>query len=262
MSTDRFLLALERFVGRRGLPNTIYSDNATTFHASNRELTELWLALIASKTHQYLARHGITWKFIVPRAAWWGGWWERMIGSTKRCLRKVLGRSQVDEEGLNTILVSIEASLNSRPITQDEATADVLTPAHFLVGERLTALPTGPEPAARRDLAKEFRRQQRATEDFWKKWQREYLTQLKSFHEVRQPQRGSSSLRLGDVVLLYEDTRPRHMWKKARIEELREGRDGRIRTVVLRTSKGSTISRPVQLVIPMEVDQGGEDVGN
>ena len=173
MSTDRFLLALERFVGRRGLPNTIYSDNATTFHASNRELKELWLALTASKTHQYLAQHGVTWKVIVPRAAWWGGWWERMIGSTKRCLRKVLGRSQVDEEGLNTILVSIEAALNYRPISQDEAIHDVLTPARFLVGECLTALPTGPEPAARRDLATEFRRQQKTMEDFWRRWKRE-----------------------------------------------------------------------------------------
>ena len=41
-----------------------------------------------------------------------------MVGTTKLCLRKVLGRSQVDEEELHTILVGNEAALNSRPIIQ------------------------------------------------------------------------------------------------------------------------------------------------
>jgi len=31
MSVDKFLMALDRFVSRRVLPHTVYSDNATTF---------------------------------------------------------------------------------------------------------------------------------------------------------------------------------------------------------------------------------------
>jgi hypothetical protein len=42
---------------------------------------------------------------------------------------------------------------------------------------------------------------------------------------------------------------------------LRQGRDGQARTVLLRTSGGCQITRAIQLVIPFEVDQGGEDVG-
>ena len=124
-----FLLAFQRFIGRHGIPHTIYSDKAQTFHAANRELAELWEALSATKTH-CIAQYGITWKFIAPRAAWWGGWWERMVGTTKRCLRKVLEQSQATDEELATTLVNIEAALNSRPITQD--TEDAITPAHFL----------------------------------------------------------------------------------------------------------------------------------
>jgi len=55
--------------------HTIYTDNARTFHAANFELSALWEQLTASKTYQFLAHTGITWKFIAPRAAWWGGWW-------------------------------------------------------------------------------------------------------------------------------------------------------------------------------------------
>jgi len=62
MSTDKFLMALQRFVGRRGLPHTIYTDNGKTFHAANFELSELWKQLSASKTHQFLAHNGIVWK--------------------------------------------------------------------------------------------------------------------------------------------------------------------------------------------------------
>ena len=39
-----------------------------------------------------------------------------------------------------------------------------------------------------------------------------------------------------------------------------KGRDGMFRTFVLRTAEGNKFTRPVQLVIPLEVDQGREDV--
>jgi hypothetical protein len=106
-------LALQRITGRSGLPNTIYTDNAQTFHAANREMRELCTVLSAAKTHQYFTEHGIRWKFITHRAVWWGVWWERMVATTKRFLRKVLGRSEVDAEELQTILVGIEAARKS-----------------------------------------------------------------------------------------------------------------------------------------------------
>jgi hypothetical protein len=45
----------------------------------------------------------------------------------------------------NTTLVAIEAAINSTPNVQAEDEAGALTPAHFLIGERLTAIPSGPE---------------------------------------------------------------------------------------------------------------------
>jgi len=46
------------------------------------------------------------------------------------------------------------------------------------------------------------------------------------------------------------------MWRKAIVE----GRDHKVRTVMLRTSEGGKFSHPVQLVVPLEVDQVGENV--
>jgi hypothetical protein len=49
MSTDKFLMALQRFVGRCGLPNTIYTDNTRTFHTANFELSDIWTQISASQ---------------------------------------------------------------------------------------------------------------------------------------------------------------------------------------------------------------------
>ena len=102
MSFDRFLMALDRFVCRRGLPHSLYSDNATTFQAVRRELAEMCTILNYPQIPHYFAHRGITWKFIVPRTAWWAGWWERMVGTSKRFIRKVLAKRQVDDDKLNT----------------------------------------------------------------------------------------------------------------------------------------------------------------
>jgi hypothetical protein len=97
-------------------------------------------------------------------------------------------------------------------------------------------------------------------DDFWRRWEKEYLMELRSFHVISQPQGRSGNVRTGDVVLLQEDRRSRYMWKKARVEELKAGRDGATRTTVLRGVNGTVLVRPIQLVIPLEVDQVGEDV--
>jgi hypothetical protein len=260
MTAEKFVMALKRFAGRRGLPHTIYSDNARTFHAVNKELVELFATLNDQRTLKFLAQEGITWKFIAPRAAWWGGWWERMVGTTKRCLRKVLGRLQASEEELNTVLVGIEAALNSRPITQDRNTLDVLTPAHFTSGGILTDIPRGPEPRTGSDLTRTLRIREQWMDHFWKRWRNEYLLQLRSYHEVRRPGKDCPVLKTGDIVLLQEDMKPRMSWKRARVQELHQGRDGRTRSATLHLPDGSKICRPIQLVIPLEINQGGEDV--
>jgi hypothetical protein len=97
-------------------------------------------------------------------------------------------------------------------------------------------------------------------DDFWRRWEKEYLMELRSFHAISQPNGRSGKVRTGDIVLLQEDCRPRHMWKKARVEELKVGRDGAVRTVVPRGANGTVLVRRIQQVIHLEVDQGGEDV--
>jgi len=47
------------------------------------------------------------------------------------------------------------------------------------------------------------------------------------------------------------------MWKKTQVVDLKLWRDGAKRTAVLHGADGSVVVRPIQLVIPLEFDQGG-----
>jgi hypothetical protein len=99
-----------------------------------------------------------------------------MVAPTKRCRRKLQGRFQVPEEGWKTTFLDIQSAINSRPIVQAEDESGIMTAAQLLIGERLTAIPTGPEPETNGSLTKEFRMRQKLAEDFWRRCQREYLT--------------------------------------------------------------------------------------
>ena len=144
-TTQAFLRAFRRFISRRGVPECIISDNAKTFKAGAQELQTIKNQVLKpNASQQFLANHNITWKFITERAPWWGGFYERLIGLVKRCLKKTIGKAYLNMIELNTILIEVEAVLNSRPLTYpyvDINDASPLTPSHFLCGHRLLTLP-------------------------------------------------------------------------------------------------------------------------
>ena len=64
----------------------------------------------------YLSKQGIQWKLIVELAPWMGGFYERLVGLTKRALRKTVGKKCLTEKQLSTVLTEVEAVVNSRPL--------------------------------------------------------------------------------------------------------------------------------------------------
>ena len=91
----------------------------------------------------HLENERVEWRYNLERAPWWGGFFERLVGSVKRGLRKVLKNAKLTSDELLTTLIELEGTLNSRPLTYeyDELGAEMLTPAHLIYGRRLSTLP-------------------------------------------------------------------------------------------------------------------------
>lgn len=91
----------------------------------------------------YLESEGITWKFIPANSPNFGRLWEAGVKSCKFHMKRVMGNASLTFKNLYTLLTQIVATLNSRllvPLSSDPNDYDVLTPAHFLIGRRLTSV--------------------------------------------------------------------------------------------------------------------------
>ena len=264
LSTNEFFQAFIRMISRRGLCSTIWSDNAKTFKRADHEIQQLftqgssvnkqlWDKIDQEKLQANLTSKGIKWKFIVERSPWHGGWWERLVRSMKEPLRKVLGKALLSYQELATILTRIEAVINSRPLTtvsDDIRDLTPITPAHLALDRSLFSLPdVEDEVSANKSTTRQrYLYQQKLINHFWQHWRGEYLQQL-SFRQKwmnEQP-----ALKIGDVVLISEDKVSRGKWPMGRVDKLLPGKDGLIRTVILKTKKG-LLRRPVQRLHRLE----------
>ena len=74
-------VALIRFFSRRGVSKLVISDNFKSFKSI--------------EIKYFLRKKDIKWEFILEKSPWWGGFYERLIGITKLCLKKCMGKSRL-----------------------------------------------------------------------------------------------------------------------------------------------------------------------
>lgn len=85
---DGFIAAYRRFLARRGIPHTLYSDCGTTFIGANAALKKMFI--LFNKEHRAI--------------------------STEYQLRRTIGEVLLTIEVLITLLTQIEVILNSQPL--------------------------------------------------------------------------------------------------------------------------------------------------
>ncbi|KAM8718759.1 hypothetical protein ACLKA7_001467 [Drosophila subpalustris] len=245
------LLKAFRFIGRRGLPETMFSDNATNFVGASNVLKELQEAFLESKARltEYAAERAVHWKFIPPRAPHFGGLWEAAVKAAKHRLLRGAGNANLTPDELSTHLVDVEALLNSRPLvadTSDPNDGEVITPGHLLIGQPLLELPHGftqgecsskPVPA----YLKRWRQLSELKLLFWRKWSRDYLLSLQ---QRVQWSKGEANLVEGAVVLVHDDNSPPQRWITGRVTRAIAGEDGKVRVAEIKTAAG-VIKRPM-----------------
>lgn len=250
MSTEAFLGVFRRFISRRGRPKTVYSDNGLNFVGSASLLKEVdW-----KKVEKVSAIMKISWKFNPPSAAWWGGFWERLIRSVKDILKRVVGKACLNYEEMSTILCETENIINSRPLGSmgdDPNDLTALTPNMFI--RDIEEFGTPDLDQLERSVKKLTQRavyRQKLRDDLNKRFRSEYLGMLKN-----RKAKNRNQLKVGDIVFIEKENYKRLEWPLGRVLEVFPGKDGQVRVIKLKTSKENII-RPVQRLFPLEVDQG------
>ena len=252
LTSDGFIACLRRFIARRGHPQELVSDNGRTFVGAHRKLDELATFLMEQgpTITSEVSPMGIRWKFIPPYSPNFGGLWEAGIKSTKTHLKKILTSTSLIYEEFVTVLVQIEAVLNSRPLypaSNDPNDLSVLTPAHFAIGRPTTSLV---DEYHLGDISVPTRYQyvQQLQRHFWDRWQRDYLCHL----QVRPKWRTAASTLLKEdtMVLLRDDNLPPSKWRIGRITTVHPGADGITRVVSIRTTAGE-VKRAISKISPL-----------
>jgi hypothetical protein len=160
----------------------------------------------------------------------------------------------IDSKGVLRLKGRIDAVVGGgedvkRPVILDPDDPCSLTPNSFLrpLSTAIVGAPcvTNPEVCQR----KLWRITQALTEQFWKRWTKEYLPTLTRRTKWYDPVK---SIQKGDVVILVDDQLPRNSWPLGRIVEVFPGRDGVIRVVEVKTTKG-TYRRPTAKVCVLDV---------
>lgn len=253
LSSKAFISAFRRFIARRGMPSHMYSDNATNFVAGEKEIRQLLndhnmqqeLVNIASGLH-------IQWHFNPPSAPHQGGLWEAAVRSFKHHFKRVMGTMILTYEELNTVVVQIEAVLNSRPlVTIHDNPGDLqcLTPGDFLIGKAPTQLPVEQNDFEQVDHLRRWQLCTKLRNDFLTRWKKEYI------HTLQQRQRWnkeSPNLSPGDVVLLKAETTSNIEWPMGLIEKVFPGEDAKVRVALVKVNSKSLL-RPITKLVKLPV---------
>ncbi|XP_039616483.1 uncharacterized protein LOC120533641 [Polypterus senegalus] len=249
IDTDSFLMALRRFIARRGTPYELLSDQGTNFHGGERELRETFSTL-SSELQKLLAKQKINFRFNPPGAPHFGGAWEREIRSVKQALYTTVGSQSVSEEVLKTVLIEIEGILNSKPlgyVSSNIADLDPVTPNFLLMGRPDSSLPQVVYPVNELMGRRRWRQSQVLTEQFWSSFVKYYLPSLQARQKWhKEPQ----NLREGMVVMLVDPQLPRALWLIGRIVRTFPSPDGHVRAVEVKV-KDRLYTRPVARLIPL-----------
>ena len=159
---------------------------------------------------RFISNLGIKWKFILERSPWWGGFYERLVGLVKSCMKKAILRARLSFKELNTVIVEVEEVLNRRPLLtylSGNEYCSSLTPNHLMYGRSLfnSSKDASSKISASIDCQKIVQHQVAVTKHFKQRFINEYLSALQEKHCYQNKRKSiKNNIKIGDVLLIKE----------------------------------------------------------
>ena len=262
MSSKSFVLSFQRFVGRFGVPDVLYSDNTRSFIKGFDVISSF---VVSEDGGEFLRKNQIVHRRIPAYSPWVGSMWERMIRVVKNCLYKTVGRSQLEYFSFITILSDIVDAINSQPLTYTSSSNDIipLTPNCFLKPKAKTSL-VGPgsdsnssfwsnPTLAKEELLHSIKAGSEDFEEFRDRWYNEYLTSLRETNRDLYQSKWENLVKVDDVVLVRSPVKDRPFWHMGVVTKLVFGNDGKVRSVFIRTPERQVSLYPIKHLFPLEL---------
>ena len=249
LETDSFLMALRRFIARRGQVKEIRSDNGTNFTGRERELRKSINAWNHNKIHNSTLE-GYQVELQPPYGSHYGSVWEHCIRTTRKVLRTFLQTQTVDDKGLVTLLCEVETIINGRPIiavSGDPNDPEPLTPNHLLLLRSDPQMAPGLFQKEDSFSRRRWRQVQYLADIFWKRWSKEYLPLLQSRQKWTTIRK---NLVVGDIVLVSTENSPRNSWPLGRVVEVFADKKGLVCHTRVKV-KEAVLERPIALMGPV-----------
>ena len=121
-------------------------------------------------------------------------------------LKKILGKSMLSYEELETVLLKIESIINGRPLAylSEDNLRDALTPNHLMYGRNIRTKSDVVVPESIvHDFSKRYKYISKLVNDQWKRFSKVYLDELRQHHISRKEKHSKNNiLKVGDIVLI------------------------------------------------------------
>ena len=208
LDTPSCLMAISRFVNRRGRSKTFRSDNGTNLVEACKEMKQDLLKMNK-----------------VLQISQMGGQYERQIRSVQKNLYGLVNRQTLTDEELETVMIKVEWIMNSRPLTTTlgEDTSVVAIMPNHLMGIR--TVETDVTLATEHDQYRGWwKRVNHVTGQVWKQFHSEYVLTLQQRHKWQDQK---PDLVVNDIVVVQDGSLGRAYWPMGRIIRIDPSRDVR-----------------------------------
>ena len=141
--------------------------------------------------------------------------------------------SSLNDEALSTLMIEVEAIVNSRPLAVEVEAA--ISPSNLLTMKSKVVMPP-PGSFGTVDLysKRRWRGIQHITNEFWSWWRKKFLTSLQIQSKWSKSRR---KLTVSDIVLLKTEVDDRNHWPMARVISCEMDKNGMVWAVKLRVGK-------------------------
>ena len=179
----------------------------------------------------------------------------------KQAEKALVEKIVLTDEEFATILIRIEAVLNSRPmspLTENPSELLPLTPGHLLRGAPIIAPPEAPEepPLESLSFVKRWDRLKALQHIFARRWKNEYITELQRRVKWKAEQ---PNLKPNDFVIVKDDLLPPTEWRLGRIVKVIHGKDNKVRVAEIKTQNG-TITRSIAKLCILPISHTGDNI--